>query len=322
MYSYIVYLFFYITFIILVKANKSGDKLSGVRIAGSVILSVIMSAGNYFADYYLSSANTWLLSLVDVLIPFVTILIIALILGCTMKKSHVIGLALAAVFLAVIIAFIRTAYYIEFSADISSGDFLRMMMAGSRLEYLNRMTIYLILLPALALGFFCLAKKKTEITPALILVGVTVLSVMISRFVFQKLPGMIPENSMAEVSAENNDVSYEDIEPAKFTIRNEAGDILLDGADVESAEAQTYTSVVTEYVVIIKFTEEGSRKLYEVTKQAAEDRATLPIYLDDELVIAPLVSEPVSGGQCTISGMNSLEDAQELAVRIMAGKNK
>ena len=322
MYSYIGYLILYIAFIILVKANKSGDKLSGMRIAGSVILSVIMSAGNYIADFYLSSVNLWLLSLADVLIPFVTILIIALILGCTMKKSHVIGLALAAVFLAVIIAFIRTAYYSEFSADILSGDFLRMMMAGSRLEYLSRMTIYLIMIPALALGIFCLAKKKTDITPALILVGVTVISVIISRFVFQKLPGMISVNSMPEVSAENNDVSYEDIEPAKFTIRNEAGDILLDGADVESAEAQTYTSVVTEYVVIIKFTEEGSQKLYEVTKQAAEDRATLPIYLDDELVIAPLVSEPVSGGQCTISGMNSLEDAQELAVRIMAGKNK
>ena len=322
MYSYIVYLILYIAFIILVKANNSGDKLSGMRIAGSVILSVIMSAGNYIADFYLSSVNLWLLSFADVLIPFVTILIIALILGCTMKKSHVIGLALAAVFLAVIIAFIRTAYYSEFSADISSGDFLRMMMAGSRLEYLSRMTIYLIMIPALALGIFCLAKKKTDITPALILVGVTVISVIISRFVFQKLPGMISVNSMPEVSAENDDASYEDIEPAKFTIRNEAGDILLDGADVESAEAQTYTSVVTEYVVIIKFTEEGSQKLYEVTKQAAEDRATLPIYLDDELVIAPLVSEPVSGGQCTISGMNSLEDAQELAVRIMAGINK
>lgn len=322
MYSYIVYLFFYITFIILVKANKSGDKLSGVRIAGSVILSVIMSAGNYFADYYLSSANTWLLSLVDVLIPFATILIIALVLGCTMKKSHVIGLALAAVFLAVIIAFIRMAYYSEFSADISSGDFLRMMMAGSRLEYLNRMTIYLILLPALALGFFCLAKNKTEITPALILVGVTVLSVMISRFVFQKLPGMISVNSMPEVSAENNDVSYEDIEPAKFTIRNEAGDILIDGDDVESAEAQTYTSVITEYVVLVTFTEDGSQKLYEVTKQAMEDRATLPIYLDEELVVAPVVNSPISEGQCVITGFNSLIEAQEIADRIMAGINK
>ena len=321
MYSYIVYLILYIAFIILVKVNKSGDKLSGVRIAGSVILSVIMSAGNYIADFYLSSANLWLLSIADVLIPFVTILIIALILGCTMKKSHVIGLALAAVFLAVIIAFIRTAYYREFSADISSGDFLR-MMAGSRLEYLTGMTIYLIMIPALALGIFCLAKKKTEITPALILVGVTVLSVIISRFVFQKLPGMIPVTDMTEVSDENDDASYEDIEPAKFTIRNEAGDILIDGDDVESAEAQTYTSVVTEYVVLVTFTEDGSQKLYEVTKQAMEDRATLPIYLDEELVVAPVVNSPISEGQCVITGFNSLIEAQEIADRIMAGINK
>ena len=239
-----------------------------------------------------------------------------------MKKSHVIIGTMIVIIMGLIIGPIRIAYFNEAITDISSGNFMHLFMAGSRLEYLSRMTIYLIMIPALALGIFCLAKKKTDITPALILVGVTVLSVMISRFVFQKLPGMISVNSMAEVSAENDDASYEDIEPAKFTIRNEAGEILLDGADVESAEAQTYTSVVTEYVVIIKFTEEGSQKLYEVTKQAAEDRATLPIYLDDELVIAPLVSEPVSGGQCTISGMNSLEDAQELAVRIMAGKNK
>lgn len=322
MYSYIVYLILYIAFIILVKANKSGDKLSGVRIAGSVILSVIMSAGNYIADFYLSSVNLWLLSFADVLIPFVTILIIALILGCTMKKSHVIIGTMIVIIMGLIIGPIRIAYFNEAITDISSVNFMHLFMAGSRLEYLSRMTIYLIMIPALALGFFCLAKMKTDITPALILVGVTVLSVIISRFVFQKLPGMISVNSMAEVSAENDDASYENIEPAKFTIRNEAGDILLDGADVESAEAQTYTSVVTEYVVIIKFTEEGSQKFYEVTKQAAEDRATLPIYLDDELVIAPLVSEPVSGGQCIISGMNSLEDAQELAERIMAGKNK
>lgn len=322
MYSYIVYLILYIAFIILVKVNKSGDKLSGVRIAGSVILSVIMSAGNYIADFYLSSANLWLLSIADVLIPFVTILIIALILGCTMKKSHVIGLALASVFLAVIIAFIRTAYYRDFSADISSGDFLRMMMAGSRLEYLTGMTIYLIMIPALALGIFCLAKKKTEITPALILVGVMVLSVIISRFVFQKLPGMIPVTDMTEVSDENDDASYEDIEPAKFTIRNEAGDILIDGDDVESAEAQTYTSVVTEYVVLVTFTEDGSQKLYEVTKQAMEDRATLPIYLDEELVVAPVVNSPISEGQCVITGFNSLIEAQEIADRIMAGINK
>lgn len=322
MYSYIVYLILYIAFIILVKVNKSGDKLSGVRFAGSVILSVIMSAGNYIADFYLSSANLWLLSIADVLIPFVTILIIALILGCTMKKSHVIGLALASVFLAVIIAFIRTAYYRDFSADISSGDFLRMMMAGSRLEYLTGMTIYLIMIPALALGIFCLAKKKTEITPALILVGVMVLSVIISRFVFQKLPGMIPVTDMTEVSDENDDASYEDIEPAKFTIRNEAGDILIDGDDVESAEAQTYTSVVTEYVVLVTFTEDGSQKLYEVTKQAMEDRATLPIYLDEELVVAPVVNSPISEGQCVITGFNSLIEAQEIADRIMAGINK
>ena len=297
MYSYIVYLILYIAFIILVKANKSGDKLSGMRVAGSVILSFIMSAGNYIADFYLSSVNLWLLSFADVLIPFVTILIIALILGCTMKKSHVIIGTMIVIIMGLIIGPIRIAYFNEAITDISSVNFMHLFMAGSRLEYLSRMTIYLIMIPALALGFFCLAKKKTDITPALILVGVTVLSVIISRFVFQKLPGMISVNSMAEVSAENDDASYEKIEPAKFTIRNEAGDILLDGADVESAEAQTYTSVVTEYVVIIKFTEEGSQKFYEVTKQAAEDRATLPIYLGDELVIAPLVSEPVSGGQ-------------------------
>ena len=70
-------------------------------------------------------------------------------------------------------------------------------------------------------------------------------------------------------------------------------------------------------VVNIKFDEEGGRKLTELTQ--ANVGQPMAMVLDGEVLSAPIIREPITGGQLQISGGFSNREANQLAIALRSG---
>jgi len=103
--------------------------------------------------------------------------------------------------------------------------------------------------------------------------------------------------------------------PAKLTFRNMENEILLDGNDLVPGGAKVdYDSVGQPEVAI-------ALKDADKFKNITQEYLGLPIgiYLDEELITAPVVNSVISGGTAVITGQDSLEEAKELAALLNAG---
>ena len=105
------------------------------------------------------------------------------------------------------------------------------------------------------------------------------------------------------------------------------GTIVLDGSNVK--DANTGTADDGGYAVNLEFDSEGADLFAEATQTAYSGSVTsategvsnnaIMIILDDQIISAPVVDEPISGGVCQISGGFSQEEAQNLAALIRGG---
>ncbi len=97
------------------------------------------------------------------------------------------------------------------------------------------------------------------------------------------------------------------------------GKILLEGSDVANAKAgyQTNSNGQQEYVVSLELTEDGKKKFAEATTTYLNQ--TISIWMDDQLLSAPTVTETISDGKAVISGNFTAETATDLANKINAG---
>lgn len=108
--------------------------------------------------------------------------------------------------------------------------------------------------------------------------------------------------------------------PGSLEFTDESGEVVLNGTDIKSAEAATQQAQVTgatEYVVTLELTEEGTEKFAEVT--AANVGKTISIIYDGEVISVPVVNSAITGGEAYINGMESYEEAEELATTIRIG---
>lgn len=93
-------------------------------------------------------------------------------------------------------------------------------------------------------------------------------------------------------------------------------DVLLDGSYIESATAQTLhvmTSTHTEdYAVFIKFNAKGTKKYQDITRDLIGEQ--LCILYNNKVICATFVGAEITDGNAVIlGGLNSLEEATELA---------
>ncbi len=90
----------------------------------------------------------------------------------------------------------------------------------------------------------------------------------------------------------------------------------LNGKYLENSEVtfdpNTFTPVVNLY-----FNSEGAKIFEELTKNNVGKR--IAIYLDGAPISAPVVNEPIIGGNAVISGDFSVDEAKELAGRLKSG---
>lgn len=114
---------------------------------------------------------------------------------------------------------------------------------------------------------------------------------------------------------------------AKLTFRDADGNVVLDGAtDIKNASYQygrTSDASAAQSYVQVEFTPEAKTKFAEATKNAAaasaEGKNYIAIYMDENVVSQPRVSEEINSDSCVITGDFTPQDAQDLANKIKSG---
>ena len=125
-----------------------------------------------------------------------------------------------------------------------------------------------------------------------------------------EIPGVTDANSILEDLGK----------PGSLVFQDEDGNVVLEGSDIASAEGlvgQDETTKSNEYVVTLSMTEEGTQKFAEAT--ANNVGKTISIVYDGEVISSPQVRQAITGGQAQIDGMDSIEEAKELASFIRIG---
>lgn len=100
------------------------------------------------------------------------------------------------------------------------------------------------------------------------------------------------------------------------------GEIVLSGADVESAKAgsQPNDNGEYEYVVQLVLSESGKENFAQATTELAGTSTPISIWMDNTMISAPTVSSAITNGEAIISGsFTTYEDAKSLADTISSG---
>lgn len=106
--------------------------------------------------------------------------------------------------------------------------------------------------------------------------------------------------------------------PGSLMFIDSEGNKILDGKQVKSAQGgMTDVNGMKEYIVSLTFDEEGTKAFADATTKGIGK----PIYIvyDDQVISAPNVMEAITGGECRIDGMESYEEANNLAATIRIG---
>lgn len=102
---------------------------------------------------------------------------------------------------------------------------------------------------------------------------------------------------------------------AMLEFKNEAGETVLTGTDLKDAREQTDQQ--GQNLVALEFSPEGAEKFAALTTMNVG--RTIAILLDGEVLTAPRVNEPITGGNAVITGNKTLEEAHNLAILLRSG---
>lgn len=134
-----------------------------------------------------------------------------------------------------------------------------------------------------------------------------------------EIPGVTDANEILKELGTPGSLEF--LDSTGYTAFSQGNDYtpLLTGSDVKAAQAYTDTNSQedTPYGVQLTFTDEGSTKFYDATSANIGKR--IYIVYDGEVVSAPNVKTAISGGTATITGMESFDEADNLATYIRVG---
>ena len=102
---------------------------------------------------------------------------------------------------------------------------------------------------------------------------------------------------------------------AMLEFKDEAGNTVLTGTDLKDAKEETDQS--NQNLVALEFSDEGGRKFADLTTKNVGKK--IAILLDGEVLTAPHVNEPITGGKAVITGSRTLEEAHNLAIMLRSG---
>jgi len=133
-------------------------------------------------------------------------------------------------------------------------------------------------------------------------------------------PEIAPEGSnriRARIAGVSDEATVREImkKPAELTFRGPDGTIEMHGSDFKEGAANVAFNELNQPIILIEV--KDKEKWADVTRRLLGQ--PLAIYLDDEMISAPVVQAVLTDGKATISGRYSLEEAQELAEIINLG---
>jgi preprotein translocase subunit SecD len=117
--------------------------------------------------------------------------------------------------------------------------------------------------------------------------------------------GRVPADSELLDSAENPG--------QKYVIKKQ---VLVSGGDLTDAQPG-FDQRSGQPIVSFKFNSSGSRKFAQATTEHVKE--PFAIVLDNKVISAPIIQEPITGGQGQISGNFTVQQANDLAILLRAG---
>jgi preprotein translocase subunit SecD len=121
----------------------------------------------------------------------------------------------------------------------------------------------------------------------------------------QALRGQVPPDSEVLQSAENPNTPY--------VIKKQ---VLVSGGDLIDAQPG-FDQRNGQPIVSFKFNTSGARKFAQATTENVKQ--PFAIVLDNKVISAPVIQEPITGGQGQISGNFTVQQANDLAILLRAG---
>jgi len=121
----------------------------------------------------------------------------------------------------------------------------------------------------------------------------------------QASSGRVPPDSELLPSAEANGQPY--------VIKKQ---VLVSGGDLTDAQPG-FDQRNGQPIVSFKFNSSGSRKFAQATTEHVKE--PFAIVLDNKVISAPVIQEPITGGQGQISGNFTVQQANDLAILLRAG---
>lgn len=122
-----------------------------------------------------------------------------------------------------------------------------------------------------------------------------------------------------EIAGEDDPEAAVDIlkNVAQLEFQDETGKVWVTGENLKNAEARMDRSGTGNAEVLLEFDKTGARLFSDAT--LANVGKPLLIVIDDEVISAPNVNEPINDGSAVISGHFTAEEANNLAVQLRSG---
>jgi preprotein translocase subunit SecD len=124
---------------------------------------------------------------------------------------------------------------------------------------------------------------------------------------------MRAEDALSNGSPAGSEVLYGFKDKTPYLLLRESA---LDGDDIADA-GPGFAPGTEKPVASFRFNARGTRRLAHITEENVGK--PFAIVLDDKVLSAPVIREPITGGSCQISGNFTLEEANSIAMLLRAG---
>ena len=125
---------------------------------------------------------------------------------------------------------------------------------------------------------------------------------------------LVDMTATPEAPPAGSEVVYtEDVPPEPYVLRRR---VIISGEDLVDAQP-AFDQQTNEPVVTFRFDSSGARRFGQVTQENVG--RPFAIVLDNKVISAPVIREPILGGTGQISGGFTVEEANDLAILLRAG---
>src|SRR3984957_11404998 len=134
-----------------------------------------------------------------------------------------------------------------------------------------------------------------------------------AKMEFRMVDEAVPADAALQGKIPPDDELLSEVTGQKLVIKKQ---VLVSGGDLSDAQT-SFDQRTSEPVVSFKFNSAGARKFATATTENVGQR--FAIVLDNQVISAPVIREPIIGGQGQISGSFTVQSANDLAILLRAG---